>query len=42
MTVIVTGAAGFVGMHVAERLLQRGETVAGVGKPWRTVNGVRR
>ena len=30
MTVIVTGAAGFVGMHVAERLLQRGETVVGV------------
>ncbi len=30
MTVLVTGAAGFVGMHVAERLLQRGETVIGV------------
>lgn len=30
MTVIVTGAAGFVGMHVAERLLERGETVVGV------------
>ncbi len=30
MTVIVTGAAGFVGMHVAQRLLQRGETVVGV------------
>ena len=30
MTVIVTGAAGFVGMHVAERLLRRGETVIGV------------
>ena len=30
MTVIVTGAAGFVGMHVAERLLERGESVVGV------------
>jgi len=30
VTVIVTGAAGFVGMHVAERLLQRGETVIGI------------
>lgn len=28
--VLVTGAAGFVGMHVAERLVQRGETVIGV------------
>jgi len=30
MTIVVTGAAGFIGMHVAERLLQRGETVVGV------------
>lgn len=30
MTIIVTGAAGFIGMHVAERLLKRGETVIGV------------
>jgi UDP-glucuronate 4-epimerase len=28
--IIVTGAAGFVGYHVAERLLDRGETVIGV------------
>ena len=28
--VIVTGAAGFIGMHVAERLLDRGETVVGI------------
>ena len=28
--VVVTGAAGFVGFHVAERLLARGETVIGI------------
>ncbi|MFT3913790.1 MAG: NAD-dependent epimerase [Anaeromyxobacteraceae bacterium] len=28
--ILVTGAAGFIGMHVAERLLDRGDTVVGV------------
>ncbi len=30
MKILVTGAAGFIGSHVAHRLLDRGETVVGV------------
>lgn len=30
MTVVVTGAAGFIGYHLCERLLSRGESVVGV------------
>lgn len=30
MKVLVTGAAGFIGMHVAQRLLSRGDTVVGI------------
>ncbi len=30
MTVLVTGAAGFIGMHVCEALMSRGESVVGI------------
>ncbi|MEM9810027.1 MAG: NAD-dependent epimerase/dehydratase family protein [Pseudomonadota bacterium] len=30
MTILITGAAGFIGYHTAEALLQRGESVVGV------------
>ncbi|MFB0922846.1 MAG: NAD-dependent epimerase/dehydratase family protein [Alphaproteobacteria bacterium] len=30
MTVLVTGAAGFIGMHVSQALMARGETVIGI------------
>jgi UDP-glucuronate 4-epimerase len=30
MTTLVTGAAGFIGFHVAARLMERGETVVGL------------
>ena len=30
MTILVTGAAGFIGFHVASALLERGEEVVGL------------
>lgn len=39
-TMLVTGAAGFIGFHVAKRLLERGDTVVGVDNlnPYYDVN----
>ena len=34
MKVLVTGAAGFIGMHVTKYLLSRGDTVVGVDNLW--------
>ena len=30
MKILVTGAAGFIGYHTAEKLVKRGETVVGL------------
>ena len=30
MRILVTGAAGFIGSHVAQALIQRGDTVIGM------------
>ena len=30
MKILVTGVAGFIGMHVANRLAERGDTVFGI------------
>ena len=30
MTILVTGAAGFIGMHVADRLMAQGHAVVGI------------
>ena len=30
MSVMITGAAGFIGFHVAQALLRRGERVVGI------------
>ncbi|WP_186410151.1 NAD-dependent epimerase/dehydratase family protein, partial [Candidatus Propionivibrio aalborgensis] len=30
MKILVTGAAGFIGLHVSRRLLERGDEVVGI------------
>ncbi len=34
MKVLVTGAAGFIGMHVSKLLLECGDAVVGVDRFW--------
>ena len=33
MHILVTGSAGFIGYHLSEKLLARGDTVTGLGQP---------
>ncbi|MDH3461579.1 MAG: GDP-mannose 4,6-dehydratase [Burkholderiaceae bacterium] len=33
MTVLVTGVAGFIGMHVSQLLLARGDAIVGLDNP---------
>jgi UDP-glucuronate 4-epimerase len=30
MKILVTGTAGFIGFHLAQKLLQKGETIVGI------------
>jgi len=30
MKILITGTAGFIGFHLAKRLLERGDTVVGI------------
>ena len=32
MKILVTGTAGFIGFHLAKKLLDRGDTVVGIDK----------
>ena len=33
MKILITGTAGFIGFHLAKRLLERGDTVVGIDRP---------